>query len=82
MGIYHFSNEGVCSWYDFTKMIAEYAGNTECDILPCHSEDFPSSVKRPFYSVLDKTRIKNSFSIVIPYWTESLRVALRYLSKS
>lgn len=81
-GIYHFSNEGVCSWFDFTKMIAEYVGNTECDILPCHSEDFPSSVKRPFYSVLDKTRIKNSFSIVIPYWTESLRVALRLLTKS
>ena len=56
-GIYHYSNEGVCSWYDFTKMIAEYSGQTECDILPCHSEEFPSPVKRPAYSVLDKTEV-------------------------
>ena len=55
-GIYHFSNEGVCSWYDFTKMISEYAGNKNCDIQPCHSEEFPSKVKRPAYSVLDKTK--------------------------
>ena len=70
--IYHFSNEGVCSWYDFTKMIAEYAGNTECDIQPCHSDEFPSPVKRPAYSVLDKTKIKETFDIKIPYWTVSL----------
>lgn len=57
-GIYHYSNEGVCSWFDFTKMIAEYAGNDECDIQPCHSDEFPSPVKRPSYSVLDKTKIK------------------------
>ena len=56
-GIYHFSNEGVCSWFDFTKKIAELAGNTACDIQPCHSDEFPSPVKRPAYSVLDKTRI-------------------------
>lgn len=72
-GIYHFSNEGVCSWYDFTKMIAAYAGNEGCDIQPCHSGEFPSPVKRPAYSVLDKTKIKNTFGIKIPYWTDSLR---------
>lgn len=72
-GIYHYSNEGVCSWYDFTKMIAEYAGNTGCDIQPCHSDEFPSPVKRPAYSVLDKTKIKSIFQITIPYWTDSLK---------
>lgn len=72
-GIYHFSNEGVCSWYDFTQMIAAYAGHTNCDIQPCHSDEFPSPVKRPAYSVLDKTKIKETFGITIPYWTESLR---------
>ena len=72
-GIYHFSNEGVCSWYDFAKTIAEYAGHTDCDIMPCHSDEFPSPVKRPAYSVLDKTKIKNTFGIKIPYWTESLK---------
>lgn len=75
-GIYHFSNEGVCSWYDFTKMIAEYAGNTDCEIQPCHSNKFPSKVKRPAYSVLDKTKIKETFCISIPYWTDSLRKCL------
>lgn len=72
-GIYHFSNEGVCSWYDFTKMIAEYAGNTGCDIKPCHSNEFPSKVKRPSYSVLDKEKIKSEFKLKVPYWTESLK---------
>lgn len=72
-GIYHYSNEGVCSWFDFTKIIAEYAGNTECDIQPCHSEEFPSPVKRPAFSVLDKTKIKETFGILVPYWTDSLR---------
>ena len=75
-GIYHYSNEGVCSWFDFTKMIAEYAGNTECDIQPCHSNEFPSPVKRPSYSVLDKTKIKETFSVKVPYWTESLKVCI------
>ena len=75
-GIYHYSNEGVCSWYDFTKMIAEYAGHKECDIQPCHSDESPSPVKRPAFSVLDKTQIKVSFAIPIPYWTESLRICL------
>ena len=72
-GIYHYSNEGLCSWYDFTKMIAEYAGNTECDIQPCHSDEFPSPVRRPSYSVLDKTKIKDAFEIQTQYWTESLK---------
>lgn len=72
-GIYHFSNEGVCSWFDFTKMIAEFAGNTDCDIQPCHSDEFPSPIKRPSYSVLDKTKVKGTFEIEIPYWTRSLK---------
>ena len=71
-GIYHFSNEGVCSWYDFTKMIAEIAGNTTCNIQPCHSDEFPSPVKRPAYSVLDKTKIKETYGVTIPYWINSL----------
>ena len=75
-GIYHFSNEGVCSWFDFTKVIAEMAGNTECDIQPCHSNEFPSPVKRPAYSVLDKTKIKETYGLKIPYWTESLRTCI------
>ena len=72
-GIYHYSNEGVCSWFDFTKMIAEIAGNTNCDIQPCHSDEFPSPVKRPAYSVLDKTKVKDTYGIKVPYWTDSLR---------
>lgn len=80
-GIYHYSNEGVCSWFDFTKMIAEYAGQTECDIQPCHSNEFPSPVTRPSYSVLDKTKIKETFGIKVPYWTESLKVCISNLKK-
>lgn len=72
-GVYHYSNEGVCSWYDFTKMIAEINGTTDCDVQPCHSDEFPSPVTRPSYSVLDKTKIKKKFGIQIPYWTESLK---------
>lgn len=72
-GIYHYSNEGVCSWYDFTKAIAEYAGHTACDIQPCHSDEFPSKVIRPSYSVLDKTKIKTTFGLKVPYWTDSLK---------
>ena len=81
-GIYHFSNEGVCSWYDFTKMIAELAGNKNCDIQPCHSDEFPSPVKRPAYSVLDKTKVKKTFGICVPYWTDSLKVCMNNLMKS
>jgi len=78
-GIYHYSNEGVCSWYDFTKMIAEIAGNTACDIRPCHSSEFPSKVIRPSYSVLDKTRFKDTFGIRVPYWTDSLKKCIKNL---
>ncbi len=80
-GIYHYSNEGVCSWYDFTKHIAAYAGHTACDIQPCHSSEFPSPVTRPAYSVLDKTKIKETFGIEIPYWTDSLRACLNEISQ-
>ena len=81
IGVYHYSNEGVCSWFDFTKMIAEYNGTTACDILPCHSDEFPSPVKRPAYSVLDKTKIKKVFGIGIPYWTDSLKKCITNLKK-
>lgn len=78
-GIYHYSNEGVTSWFDFTKMIAEIAGNQDCDIQPCHSSEFPSPVTRPSYSVLDKTKIKKTFGLTIPYWTDSLKVCIQNL---
>ena len=80
-GIYHYSNEGVCSWYDFARMIAGYAGNLSCDIMPCHSSEFPSKVTRPSYSVLDKTRIKETFGIRIPYWTDSLKKCIANIRK-
>ena len=80
-GIYHYSNEGVCSWYDFTKMIAEYSGQTECDIQPCHSDEFPSPVKRPAYSVLDKAKVKETFGVCVPYWTDSLKKCINNLIK-
>lgn len=78
-GVYHFSNEGVCSWFDFTKMIAEYSGQTACDIQPCHSDEFPSPVKRPAFSVLDKTKVKDSFGVNVPYWTDSLKTCIMNL---
>lgn len=78
-GIYHYSNEGVCSWYDFTKMIAAIAGNNGCDIQPCHSDGFPSPVVRPSYSVLDKTKFKNTFGLSVPYWTDSLKTCIKNL---
>ena len=80
-GVYHYSNEGVCSWYDFTKVIASMAGHTACDIQPCHSNEFPSPVKRPAYSVLDKTKIKETFSIRIPYWMDSLRNCMKQMER-
>ena len=80
-GIYHYSNEGVCSWYDFTKMIAEYNRTTACNIQPCYSCDFPSPVKRPSYSVLDKSKIKSVFGVEVPYWTESLKKCITNLKK-
>lgn len=78
-GIYHYSNEGVCSWFDFTKAIAAIAGNNGCDIRPCHSREFPSPVVRPSYSVLDKTKFKNTFGLRVPYWTDSLKMCIRNL---
>ena len=75
-GVYHFSDEGVCSWYDFTKMIAAFADNNDCDIQPCHSDEFPSKVKRPAFSVLDKTKFKDVVGVKVPYWTDSLRICL------
>jgi dTDP-4-dehydrorhamnose reductase len=79
VGVYHYSNEGVCSWFDFTKMIAEYNGTTACDIQPCHSDEFPSPVKRPSYSVLDKTKIKVVFGVEVPYWIDSLKKCINNL---
>lgn len=78
-GIYNYSNEGVCSWYDFTKAIASIAGNDGCNIRPCHSDEFPSPVKRPSYSVLDKTKFKRTFSLDVPYWTDSLKICINNL---
>lgn len=80
-GIYHFSNEGVCSWYDFTKAIQEYSGQTSCEVSPCHSDEFPSPVARPAFSVLDKTKIKDVFGVEVPYWTESLRSCLNNMNR-
>lgn len=80
-GIYHFSNEGVCSWYDFAKTIAALAGHDGCEIEPCHSDEFPSPVTRPAYSVLDKTKIKNTFGLRIPYWTDSLKTCIENIRK-
>jgi dTDP-4-dehydrorhamnose reductase len=94
-GIYHYSNEGVCSWYDFTKMIQQIAVELEtpetigafgihgaCNVLPCHSDEFPSPVVRPSYSVLDKTKIKETFGISVPYWTDSLKICINNLKKA
>ena len=87
-GIYHYSNEGVCSWFDFTKMIQQIATELSiydnrspltCEVLPCHSDEFPSPVKRPAYSVLDKTKIKETFGIKVPYWTDSLKICMKNL---
>ena len=76
-GIYHYSNEGVCSWYDFTQMIARIAGHRECDVQPCRSSEFPSPVRRPVYSVLDKRSIRETFGIEIPYWVDSLEKCIK-----
>ena len=81
-GIFHYSNEGVCSWYDFAKAIARLSGHTSCEIRPCHSSEFPSKVRRPAYSVLDKTKIKETFGLSIPYWTDSLEKCIEQLMKA
>lgn len=80
-GIYHFSNEGVCSWYDFATEIALAAGHNKCRLLPCHSNEFPSKVNRPPYSVLDKTKIKQTFGLDIPHWRDSMMYCLRRLKR-
>ncbi len=77
-GIYHFSNEGVCSWYDFAEQIRDICGN-DCYIIPIHSNEFPSRVTRPHYSVLDKTKRKTKFGVEIPYWTRSLKRCINEL---
>lgn len=79
-GVYHFSNEGVCSWYDFATEIAAAAGH-ECVVMPCHSNEFPSKVTRPPFSVLDKTKIKTTFGIEIPHWRDSMFYCLQRLAK-
>lgn len=80
-GIYHYSNEGICSWYDFAREICELSGNT-CDIRPCHSNEFPSKVKRPHFSVLDKTKFRRTFGLPVPYWKESLQKCIHQLETS
>ncbi len=79
-GIYHFSNEGVCSWYDFAVDICQLSGNT-CDIQPCHSDEFPSKVRRPHFSVLDKTKLKETFGVKVPYWRDSLKKCIKELEE-
>ena len=78
-GIYHFSNEGVISWYDFTKAIHRIAGITTCKVHPLHTSEYPTPAARPHYSVLDKTKIKNTYGIEIPYWEESLKECVQKL---
>ena len=78
-GIYHFSNEGVISWYDFTLAIHRLAGITGCDVQPCHSDEFPAKAHRPAYSVLDKTKFKTTFGVTVPYWLDSLDETIKRL---
>ena len=78
-GVYHFSNEGVCSWYDFTKAIHRLAGIKDCKVNPLHTEEYPTPAKRPHYSVLDKTKIKATYGIEIPYWMDSLQACVSEL---
>ena len=81
-GVYHYSNEGVTSWYDFTQMIAKISGNTDCDIQPCYSNEYPSPVKRPAYSVLDKKTFKETFGVKVPYWVDSLEVCINNIKNN
>ena len=81
-GIYHYSNEGVISWYDFTKAIHQLAGITTCDVQPCHSDEFPAKAHRPAYSVLDKTKFKTTFGVRVPYWLDSLEQTIKVLAES
>ena len=81
-GIYHYSNEGVISWYDFTLAINRLAGITTCDVQPCHSDEFPAKAHRPAYSVLDKTKFKTTFGVTVPYWLDSLEATINQLRTS
>lgn len=81
-GVYHFSNEGVTSWYDFTVMIHKLAGISSCKVSPIHTADYPTPAARPSYSVLDKTKIKSTFGIEIPYWTDSLKNCIDIILKN
>lgn len=78
-GIYHYSNEGVISWYDFALAIHQLAGITTCDVQPCHSDEFPAKAHRPAYSVLDKTKFKTTFGVTVPYWRNSLATTVQQL---
>ncbi len=78
-GVYHFSNEGVISWYDFTKAIHRIAGIKDCHVRPIHTEEYPTPAKRPHYSVLDKTKVKQTFGIEVPYWEDSLEDCIKKL---
>ena len=79
-GVYHFSNEGVCSWYDFTKAIHRLAGITTCQVKPLHTSEYPAKAKRPHYSVLDKSKIKATYGMEVPYWMESLEECIKALN--
>ena len=78
-GIFHYSNEGATSWYDFTKVIHRIAGITDCKVKPIHTEDYPVAATRPHYSVFDKTKIKNTYNIEIPWWEDSLKNCIKEL---
>jgi dTDP-4-dehydrorhamnose reductase len=78
-GIYHYSNEGVCSWYDFTKMIFAIGGINTCALKPLHTDEYPTPAARPHYSVLDKTKIKQTYDVEVPYWVDSLRECIEQL---
>ncbi len=80
-GTYHYSNEGECSWYDFAVEIARLSGNTTCEIVPCRTEDYPSVAKRPAYSVLDKTKIRETFRVDVPHWRHSLRECIKNIQR-
>ena len=80
-GVYHFSNEGVCSWYDFTKAIHRLAGITTCNVKPLHTSEYPTKAKRPHYSVLDKSKIKATYDLKVPYWMDSLEECIKALNE-
>ena len=80
-GVYHFSNEGVCSWYDFAVEIAAAAGHDKCRIVPCHTAEFPTKAARPAYSVLDKTKLRQTFRMDIPHWREAMIYCLKQLQR-